>query len=229
MVAVVPPLVADSDEDDVDSPVADAGVLFDVGLFDAEGSLAAEVGGTNAAGGGVGTLVLAGLDVDGARLVGLCVADVIGAGATRLGVADVTGAGALDDDGATRCAGGAALVTAEDGASRVGATTGVGVGVEDAGSGALVCDGASTVCCTVGATISGDGATGGDGTAATVGISTCGGVVSSMVGCGTAVVVVTTGGELGSAKAGATPPVSAVRDTTTPDARTAQTVRLRQI
>ena len=86
--------------------------------------------------------------------------------------------------------------------------------------------GASTVCGTVGTT-TGNGATG-DGICAAVGCST-GASVTATVGTGAVVVTGTTGSVPGSANAGAIPPVSAVREMTTPDAKTAQTVRLRQI
>ena len=73
----------------------------------------------------------------------------------------------------------------------------------------------------------GDGAT--DGTSAGLDFSVGARVAAG--GSGSTVVDGAPGelGELGAANAGATPPVSAVNEMTTPDARTAQTVRLRQI
>jgi hypothetical protein len=169
------------------------------------------------------------LDADGGAALVASGADVVG-----LFVVDVTGGGVLDG-GASRCTGGAALGAAVVGARGFGSrgfgATGSGTRVSTgASAGCSTVDattgGASTGCCGVGTT-TGAGATA-DGMSATVGFST-GASVTATGGSGAIVVVGTTGSSPGLANAGATPPVSAVSEITTPDASTAQTVRLRQI
>jgi hypothetical protein len=148
-------------------------------------------------------------DAVGAELSAV-VAAVVVVEVAGTGGADVT-AGAVDGAGST-----------DDGASTAGA-----------GCGARVRGGASTVSGTDGAAVTGGGATA-DGTSATVGFSAVVFSVSSgawgatsTVGSGTTVVVGAAGSFPGLAEAGATPPVSAVSEITTPDARTAQAVRWR--
>jgi hypothetical protein len=216
VVAGALPFFADSDADSVDSRVGVA-----VLLLDSNDSLAPEVGDTSAGDGGVDTPVVSWLDVDGVGLVELC-----SSGDGGLCVSDATGAGVLAD-GTSRGASGAALVAIDDGAGS-GARVSVGVSTVGGGSGSRVGGGASTVSGTGGATVTGAGATA-DGMSATVGFSTGACFVASTVGCGATVVVGPTGSVPGFAKAGATPPVSAVSEMTTPVAKTAQTVRLRQI
>ena len=105
------------------------------------------------------------------------------------------------------------------GASTVCSTVGVTTGA-----------GASTVCCTVG-TSAGDDATD-EGTSAAESLRRALGSPRRAtgsprtVGSGATVVVGTTGSSPGLAKAGAMPPVSALREMTIPDARTAHAVRL---
>jgi hypothetical protein len=202
------PLRADSDSEEGGGEDEDGLLVEDAELLLASDvSVALEAGGASWGDGGVAPVVVTGSDV-----VGLL-------------VADVTGGGGVSDDGTSRGEGGAALVAAAvGGAGRADVTTGSGAGAT--GSGARVCGGASTVCWTVGTTTG--GASTDDGICAAVDCST-GAWVTATVGSGAIVVVGTTGSVPGSANAGAIPPVSAVREMTTPDASTAQTVRLRQI
>jgi hypothetical protein len=205
------PLRADCDSDDDEDGsdgllVEDAELLL---LLASEVSVALEAGGANWGDGAVAAVVVTGSDV-----VGLL-------------VADVTGGSGVSDDGTSRGEGGAALVAeAVGGAGRVDVTTGSGAGAT--GSGAWACGGATTVCWTVGTTTGGASTDADDGICAAVDCST-GAWVTATVGSGAIVVVGTTGSVPGSANAGAIPPVSAVSEMTTPDASTAQTVRLRQI
>jgi hypothetical protein len=202
------------DADDVDSEdVSDdvdagsgASLFADVGLLLLASDVSLAGVGDDAGDGGVDPLVAAGVDVVG------------------LVVVDVTGGGVLVE-GATRGAAGATLVSAVVGETGSGARVWVGASTVCCTVGTTTGGGASTVCCTVGTT-TGAGATG-DGMSATVGFST-GASVTVTGGAGTIVVVGTTGSSPGLANAGAMPPVSAVMEMTTPDASTAQTVRLRQ-
>jgi hypothetical protein len=175
---------------------------------------------------GVTELGEAGLGLAELSVVGLFVADVTageGVGASR-------GAGtgaelAAVDEGAA-----GADVTAE---SLVVGATGSGVRVEGGASTLDGAEGATTTGASVvgtaaaGAFSTEDGAT--DGTSA--GLDFSAGARVAAGGSGSTVVDGAPGepGEPGAANAGATPPVSAVNEMTTPDARTAQTVRLRQI
>ena len=125
------PFFADSDADADDdwedteevSEDGDSGDALEAELLSPDVAIALEVGdaGSSDGEGGVEPLVATGLDVTGLEVVGLFVVDVTGGG--------------VSDDGATRGAGGAALVAV---------TTGAGAGAT--GSGARVGAGASTVC-----------------------------------------------------------------------------------
>lgn len=171
---------------------------------------------------GVTELGEAGLGLAELSVVGLFVADVTAG--EELGASRGAGTGAelaAVDEGAA-----GADVTAE---SLVGAT-GSGVRVEGGASTLDGAEGATTAGASVvgtaaaGAFSTEDGAT--DGTSA--GLDFSAGARVAAGGSGSTVVDGAPG-ELGAANAGATPPVSAVNEMTTPDARTAQTVRLRQI
>jgi hypothetical protein len=194
----------------------------------------AELGATSAADGGteptdaVGEeLVAAGADDGGGWVAGLCdVAVDVTDGASEMGGATTRGAG-----DSTFVTGGLDVVGADAGVSDV--TTGAVVTCVTGGA-VVTCvtggGGGSTACCvcggasTLGATGSGAGAFGG-GTSCD-GASTAAGACT--FGSGAGAVVVTTGSVFGLANAGAIPPVSAVREITTPDARTATTLRLEQ-
>ena len=131
--------------------------------------------------------------------------------ATRCGVAD-----------STFVTGGFTVVVGEAGATDV--TTGATVDCVTGGAGG------ATACCVCG----GDSMLGaaGSGAGAFGGASGGGAWVASVTGTfgsGAGAVVVTTVSVSGLANAGAIPPVSAVREITTPDARTATTLRLEQI
>src|ERR1700720_1121482 len=140
-------------------------------------------------------------------------------GATTCGVADSTVGtgvftGGVGDAGATDV------------------TTGATVDCVTGGAGDCVMGGAggATACCVCG----GDSMLGaaGSGAGAFGGASGGGAWVASVTGTfgsGAGAVVVTTVSVSGLANAGAIPPVSAVREITTPDARTATTLRLAQI
>jgi hypothetical protein len=193
----------------------------------------AAVGDTNVADVVGEALAVAAADVvAGAALAGLGTAEVIGARSVVTGAgSDVTGTGSVVSGvagAATRGEGRSALVT--DGAAVVtGGATAVGAVVVwttcGDGSGAWVWGGASTL----GAAGSVTGAFGGasrTGASCTTGASAAfvGGADAS--GSGTATVVVGPEGSVsGFAYAGATPPVSAVREITRPDARVAKAVR----
>ncbi|MGX9792340.1 hypothetical protein [Mycobacterium sp. MMS18-G62] len=224
------------DDDDGATPevrllVADVGLALEVG-----DSLRAELGGTKAAEGDTAladTLALAdtfadsllvavAVAVSGARLAGLGGADVTAA------AVDEAGAGSLVEVVATRGAGGSAVVAG-------GLATVVGVATVDGATTAavLVCTGDGGGACVWvgvwgwGASTLGAVCTGGLGGASCVGASAtvgCSGATTSGSGAGT-VVVGTTGSVCGLAYAGAMPPVSAVREMTTPDTSPATTVR----
>jgi len=193
-------------------------------------SAVAAFGGTSAADGGTEptdavaeAVAVAEGDDDGDCAAGLCDAAL-----------DVT-VGVSELGATARGAGASTFVT-------VGAdvTVGVGVAVGDAGvtTAVVVCvTGAgatgSTTCC-VGCCVCGAGSTGAAGAKAGAFGGACGagGSVSSTTGAfgsGAAAVVVITGSVSGLANAGATPPVKAVREITTPVARTATTPRFEQI
>jgi hypothetical protein len=136
------------------------------------------------------------------------------AGASEVGGATTRGAGE-----STVVTGGFTAVVGE-----AGVTTGAAVDCVTGGASG------STACCvrggdsTLGAAGSVTGAFGG---ASCDGASVASGAATFGSGAGT--VVVTTVSVSGLANAGAIPPVSAVREITTPDARTATTLRLEQI
>jgi hypothetical protein len=141
------------------------------------------------------------------------------------GTCDVGGAATCGADDSTTGAGGFAVVVGD---TVVGDTV---VGETGATGGA----GGASACCVCGGDSMLGGAGGGAG--AFGGTSADGAAVSSVTctfGSGAATVVVATGvvseGSVpGFANAGAIPPVSAVREITNPDARTATTLRLEQI
>ena len=134
------------------------------------------------------------------------------------GVSETGGATTRGAGDSTFVTVGLAVVVADAGAT--GVTTGAVVDCVTGGGGGStacsVCGGASTL-----------------GAAAGVAGASCDGAsVSSgawTFGSGAETVVVMTWSVSGLANAGAIPPVSAVRDITTPDARTATTLRLEQI
>jgi hypothetical protein len=117
------------------------------------------------------------------------------------------------------------VVEVTEGACDVGGAATCGAAESTAGAG-----GFTVVVGVTGAT----GAAGGAGGAGAFGGASADGASVSSVACafgsgaGT-VVVVTEGSVPGFANAGAIPPVSAVREITNPDARTATTLRLEQI
>jgi hypothetical protein len=210
--------------------VADPLDGVDGGLLGDDTPSIAELGATSAADGGteptdaVGDELVAaaadeaGADDGGAWVAGLCEATVdVTDGASEAGGAATWGAG-----DSTFVTGGLDVVTGDAGASDV--TTGAVVTCVTGGGGGwtacCVCGGASTL----GATGNGAGAFGGG--ASCDGASTSTGACTFGSGAGT--VVVTTGSVFGLAYAGAIPPVSAVREITTPDAKTATTLRLEQ-
>ncbi|WP_242456286.1 hypothetical protein [Mycolicibacterium sp. P1-18] len=149
------------------------------------------------------------------------------AGALVVTAVDVVGLLVAEVTGASRCGAGAVLVAAGSGSEAGSGAT---------GSGARVCFGASAVGSWVGWTTGAGASTTGAGMSATDGFSaglsagfSAGAWVAAAGGSGAIVVVGTDGSSPGLAKAGATPPVSAVREITTPEARTAHAVRFRQI
>ena len=187
-------------------------------------SAVASFGGTSAADGGTEPTeaVAEALAVADGEDDGACVA--------RLGEAAVDVAVGVSELGATaRGAGDSTFVTVGVGVAvgDAGATTAVVVSVTGAGAtGSIAC----CVCCCV----CGGDSTGAAGAMAGAFGGACGAgaSVSSATGAfgsGAGAVVVTTGSVSGFANAGATPPVSAVREITTPVARTATTLRLEQI
>ena len=186
----------------------------------------------------------------GAALLGVAESEVAGLGLGELSVVglfvvDVTGGGVLAvDDGASlvagageSCVGAAgAAVRDEGGATALGCTAlgCTALGCTALGCAALGCaaEGAAVCAGSTLGTTTGAGAT--VGTSAAVGRSAgasrvAAGASRGAAGSGTTVVVGADGSSPGLANAGATPPVSAVNETTIPDARTAHTVRRRQI
>jgi hypothetical protein len=119
------------------------------------------------------------------------------------------------------------VVEVTEGACDVGGAATCGAGDSTTGAGGA---GGASACCVCGGDSMLGGAGGGAG--AFGGTSADGAAVSFGSGAGAVVVttgVVSEGSVPGFANAGAIPPVSAVREITNPDARTATTLRLEQI
>jgi hypothetical protein len=215
------------------SPGADESLDGDDAVLPVDGrSAVAAFGGTSAADGGT--------EPTDAVAEALAVSDADagddGACEAGLGEAAVDVTVGVSELGATaRGAGASTFVT-------VGAdvTAGAGVAVGDAGAttAVVVCvtgaGATGSTTCGVGCCVCGAGSTGAAGATAGAFGGACGAgaSVSSATGAfgsGAAAVVVMTGSVSGLANAGATPPVRAVREITTPVAKTATTPRFEQI
>ena len=153
----------------------------------------------------------------GRRATAAGAGSVCGARVRAGGAFVVTGASVAVSGSATRVCvgdsttGGAAVST---GVVSTGVVSGVGTSGASVSSGATVSSGTSV---TLGACVS---------SRASVSSGAC---APSSAGASTDVVVGVTGSVCGAARAGAIPPVSAVREITTPDPSTATAVRVRQI